>query len=51
VDEALKRFMPEPHGHANELIEAMNYSLFAGGKRLRPILCIAGAEAVGGDSD
>jgi geranylgeranyl diphosphate synthase type II len=27
----------------------MHYSLFAGGKRLRPILCLAGAEAVGGD--
>ncbi len=27
----------------------MRYSLFAGGKRLRPILCLAGAEAVGGD--
>ena len=27
----------------------MRYSLFAGGKRLRPILCLASAEAVGGD--
>jgi geranylgeranyl diphosphate synthase, type II len=48
VDEALGRYMPEPDGHASELIKAMNYSLFAGGKRLRPILCLAGAEAVGG---
>ncbi len=31
------------------LREAMGYSLMAGGKRLRPILVIAGAEAVGGD--
>jgi len=31
-------------------IEAMRYSLFAGGKRVRPILCIASCEAVGGDS-
>ena len=30
------------------LMEAMAYSLMAGGKRLRPILCLAGAEAVGG---
>ncbi|MBN1625391.1 MAG: polyprenyl synthetase family protein [Deltaproteobacteria bacterium] len=51
VDEALKRYMPGPHGHAGKLIEAMNYSLFAGGKRLRPILCISGAEAVGGDAE
>jgi geranylgeranyl diphosphate synthase, type II len=51
VDEALGRYLPEPRGHATELIKAMNYSLFAGGKRLRPILCIAGAEAVGADGN
>jgi geranylgeranyl diphosphate synthase, type II len=51
VDEALGRYMPEPEGNASELITAMNYSLFAGGKRLRPILCIAGAEAVGADGN
>jgi len=28
----------------------MHYSLFVGGKRLRPILCLAAAAAVGGDS-
>jgi len=50
VDEALERYMPKPDGPAFDLIKAMNYSLFAGGKRLRPILCIAGAEAVGGDA-
>ena len=32
------------------LHEAMRYSLFCGGKRLRPILALAGAEAVGGDA-
>ena len=50
VEGFLKKQMPEPSGPASVLIEAMNYSLFAGGKRLRPILCIAGAEAVGGDA-
>lgn len=30
------------------LVQAMRYSLLGGGKRLRPILCIAGCEAVGG---
>ena len=49
VDQALKTFMPKQEGPAFELIMAMSYSLFAGGKRLRPILCIASAEAVGGD--
>jgi len=33
------------------LKEAMAYSLMAGGKRLRPILCLAGAEAVGGEAE
>jgi len=51
VDKALQKFMPKPSGLAREVIKAMNYSLFAGGKRIRPILCIAGAEAVGGSTD
>ncbi|MFA5812334.1 MAG: polyprenyl synthetase family protein, partial [bacterium] len=33
------------------LRKSMRYSLEAGGKRLRPILCFAGAEAVGGSAD
>lgn len=49
VEEALERFAPRSGGPAEEVIEAMNYSLFAGGKRLRPILCMAGSGAVGGD--
>jgi len=51
VDKALQKFMPKPSGLASDVIRAMNYSLFAGGKRIRPILCIAGAEAVGGSVD
>ena len=47
VDEALKTVFPEPRGPSGDVVRAMTYSLFAGGKRLRPILCIAGAEAVG----
>ncbi len=47
IDEALRFYMPEPEEPAGLLFEAMNYSLFAGGKRLRPILCVASAEAVG----
>ena len=34
-----------------QLREAMRYSLLAGGKRLRPILCLAACELTGGDSD
>jgi len=48
VDEALKACFPETENQSSDVTGAMKYSLFAGGKRLRPILCIAGAEAVGG---
>ncbi|WHE08042.1 polyprenyl synthetase family protein [Thermoanaerobacterium thermosaccharolyticum] len=33
------------------LYDAMRYSVFAGGKRLRPVLCISSCELVGGDRD
>lgn len=51
VDKALQKYFPQPEGPASDLIEAMRYSLFAGGKRLRPILCMGGAEAVEGSAD
>jgi geranylgeranyl diphosphate synthase type II len=49
VNRALQVYLPAVRGPAFRAVEAMYYSLFAGGKRLRPILCIAAAEAVGGD--
>ena len=48
IDQALEAYFPEPEGPASNLLKSMKYSLFAGGKRLRPILCLAGTEAVGG---
>lgn len=48
VDQALKAHFIEGEGPTAELLKAMTYSLFAGGKRLRPILCMASASAVGG---
>jgi geranylgeranyl diphosphate synthase type II len=51
VDEALGRFLPPETEIAETLHKAMRYSVFAGGKRLRPLLVIAGAEAVGGRMD
>ncbi len=36
---------------SGRLVEAMKYSLVSGGKRLRPILCFAASEAVGGSPD
>jgi len=48
VDECLRRYLPPVEGARTRLEEAMRYSVEAGGKRLRPVLCMAAAEAVGG---
>src|SRR5438477_11708659 len=48
VEHALDRYLPEANTKPATLHRAMRYSLFAGGKRLRPILCLAAAEACGG---
>jgi len=48
VDKALEGYLPMEEEDFDIITKAMRYSLFAGGKRVRPILCIAGAEAVGG---
>jgi geranylgeranyl diphosphate synthase type II len=47
VDAALERFLPGEDVQPPTVHRAMRYSVQAGGKRLRPILVIAGAEAVG----
>ena len=47
VDQALDRYLPAPPACPALISEAMRYSLFAGGKRLRPILTLAAADAVG----
>jgi geranylgeranyl diphosphate synthase type II len=51
VDAALERVLPPETEPPETLHRAMRYSVFAGGKRLRPVLVIAGAEAVGGRMD
>ncbi len=51
VEAGLRRFVPSETTMPVELHRAMHYSLFAGGKRLRPILTIAAAEAVGGKAE
>ena len=48
VDRALNGFLPKASARPATIHRAMRYSLFAGGKRLRPILCLAAAEACGG---
>ena len=49
VEEALRRYLPDEDSVPQELHAAVHYSVFAGGKRIRPILCLAAAEACGGD--
>jgi geranylgeranyl diphosphate synthase, type II len=49
IEAALTRVLPTAPGAPSLVVDAMSYSVTAGGKRLRPILCLAGAEAVGGD--
>jgi geranylgeranyl diphosphate synthase, type II len=51
IDAALHRILktaPQPRAR---IVEAMRYSLMSGGKRLRPVLCLAACETVGGNGD
>ena len=49
VDAALDAFLPKAKERPATIHAAMRYSVFAGGKRLRPVLCLAAAEACGGE--
>jgi geranylgeranyl diphosphate synthase, type II len=48
VNRALDRLIPSEETKPPTIHKAMRYSLFAGGKRMRPALCLAAAEACGG---
>lgn len=48
IDQALDELLPPGSTYLSVIYEAMRYSVFAGGKRLRPILVMAAADAVGG---
>jgi geranylgeranyl diphosphate synthase type II len=48
VNEALDHFLPAATARPATIHKAMRYSLFAGGKRMRPALCLAAADACGG---
>ena len=47
VDRALDGYLPKASEKPATIHRAMRYSLFAGGKRMRPVLCLAAAEACG----
>ena len=49
VDAALDRYLPRETELPHSVHKAMRYSVFAGGKRVRPILMLAACQAVGGD--
>ncbi|MFZ4598914.1 MAG: polyprenyl synthetase family protein [Terrimicrobiaceae bacterium] len=51
VDRALHRWLPRESTLPTTIHRAMRYSIFAGGKRMRPVLCLAAAEACGGSID
>ena len=48
VDAAMEAYLPEEKERPSSIHQAMRYTVFAGGKRLRPVLCLAAAEACGG---
>ena len=49
VEAYMQTLAPAQSGPLSRMMESMRYSLFAGGKRLRPILLLAAADTVGGD--
>lgn len=51
AEEIIKKYMPEEVGYQKTIMEAMNYSLSSGGKRLRPVLTLEACRIVGGDTD
>ena len=51
IETVLERHLPRADTRPHRLHEAMRYCIFAGGKRLRPILALAAADAVGGDRE
>lgn len=48
VDQELDRLVPDENTPPETIHKAMRYSLFAGGKRIRPVLCLEAARAVAG---
>jgi geranylgeranyl diphosphate synthase type II len=51
VDTALDRLLPRASTRPKTIHEAMRYSIFAGGKRLRPVITLAAAEVIGGKTE
>ena len=50
AEDVLTKYLPEEKGYQKKVIESMNYSVLAGGKRLRPILMEESFRLFGGNS-
>ena len=51
VEEVLKKYLPAKEGYQSVIMDAMEYSLMAGGKRLRPILMLESFRLFGGEGE
>jgi len=51
VNQALQKYFVKQENHQASIYNAMEYSLFSGGKRIRPVLCLAAAELFGGGEE
>jgi len=51
VEKTLDEVLPNPGERPSELSEAMRYAVGTGGKRIRPLICLASAVAVGGSAE
>lgn len=51
IEEILRRYLPKEEGYAKTVAEAVNYSVLAGGKRLRPMLLLECCRLFGGEEE
>lgn len=51
IESIINKYLPDAEGYQKTVIEAMNYSFMAGGKRLRPMIMLKAYKAFGGQSD
>jgi len=51
IEQIIKKYLPKEEGYQKTIMEAMNYSVLAGGKRLRPMLMQETYRLFGGRSE
>ena len=50
IEEVIKKYLPDEEGFQKEIMEAMNYSMTAGGKRVRPLFMLETYKMFGGEN-